>query len=229
MLILTDIRRDVRSYAGALRQFGNEAIDDNLLVTMVNQSVLKYSKDSPYKATAIVTKLTMPRLIDRHIFNSKQLLNWESGFSFIYKIMTQDVPPLSVNFELSDTGYIYLTSIVDSCVVEYAISHTCTATLSTIPEFHKAALVYLSLSELCDVLSLRYEHGIARPIQDVDINFDTKAAELRRLSQMYLEKYYSDLGGTKTGVTTAVHDQHKVNEYSFIRRNRRLNRPIERV
>ena len=76
---------------------------------------------------------------------------------------------------------------------------------------------------------LRYEQGISRPIQDVDINFDTKAAELRRLSQMYLEKYYSDLGGTKLGVTTAVHDQHKVGTYSYTRRNRRLSRPIERI
>ena len=144
----------VRGYAGALRQFGNEAISDDLLTTMIDQSVSKYSKDSPNKVTAIITNLTMPRLMDRYLFNSKQLLNWEPGFSFIYTIITQDIPPLSVEFDLSKTGYIYLHNFVDSCVVEYAVSHTLTDEISTVPNFHDSALTYLSLSELCDVLSL---------------------------------------------------------------------------
>ena len=174
-----------RGFAGPLNQFG-DSLDDNLLLTILSHATITYSKDSPLEKVSQITSPTQ-------YMDVTTLPDWEAELSIVTSIYTNEVPPCQVAYTHLSDNYIQLADWSKSVNLHYTALHELDANVSTIPNIHSSAVIYLCLSELASTMSLRYEQGISQGVIRDMINYDTKAGELRKLSEVYYMKYKEEL------------------------------------
>ena len=203
------IQGRVETLEGALPAFtGDNEVDSATIGEAIDQAREHYELEFP-------REITEDEVGDSgNYYALTSLANWENDFSVILGLdydsgnrVSNDERPQWLFQEDGDwdyyrdasTRYIrFITRTPTSSVtfrITYTARHVLNSVTSTIRNTHESSIVYLSISKLCSIISIKTEKALDPPGGAQFISMRNKSSGFQTLAREYFSMYLQEIGG----------------------------------
>jgi len=206
---------DYRVKLNAVLQDDAQLLSSSEKDLFINEAVRTYSADRPRKQVHEITG-------DGAAYDFQLPNDWETGFSQVLEVeypageqepVYLDDNDWTVYQSISGEVFRFLSEVPgngEKALLTYTVSHTLTASTSTIPDSDMDAVVNLAGALCCFALSRKLNQTMDATLEADSVNLWRQASHYERKGNRLLELYTAHLEGRRVTAPATVSGSYRV-------------------